>query len=135
MSVRKCFWTVKRGQRVRLKTLPSTVSRLSRQCGILDISQPYRPPWPVTAIAFYYFCLSVLHVTPIRSLRTAHVCVLPVKTMQVFQPAFTPFTSPYIFLSNLFRNIFSLCLRLFLQPPVLHAEPISFCLCRLNSMW
>jgi hypothetical protein len=25
---------------------------LSRQCGILNISQPYRPSWPLTGIAF-----------------------------------------------------------------------------------
>jgi hypothetical protein len=31
-----------------------TVSRLSRQCGILNISQPYRPPGPVTGIALLY---------------------------------------------------------------------------------
>jgi hypothetical protein len=24
----------------------------SRQCGILNISQPYRPPWPGTKLAF-----------------------------------------------------------------------------------
>jgi hypothetical protein len=28
-----------------------TASRLSRQCGILNISQTYRPPLPVTGIA------------------------------------------------------------------------------------
>jgi hypothetical protein len=33
-----------------------TVSRLSIQCVILNISQPYRPPWPVTGgIALLYF--------------------------------------------------------------------------------
>jgi hypothetical protein len=50
----KSFWGVKSGQYIRMTTLPLSVSRLSGQCRILKISQPYRPPRPVTAIALLY---------------------------------------------------------------------------------
>jgi hypothetical protein len=41
------------GSEVRPVPVPS-VSRLSRQCAILNISKPYRPPRPVTGIALLY---------------------------------------------------------------------------------
>jgi uncharacterized protein YunC (DUF1805 family) len=48
---------VRTGLKVLLQVasiLQLTVSKLSRQCGILNISQPYRLPRPVTGIALLY---------------------------------------------------------------------------------
>jgi hypothetical protein len=47
------------GLRVRPSTLSVIVCRLSRQCGILNILQPYRPPRPVTGIALLFLLYTV----------------------------------------------------------------------------
>jgi hypothetical protein len=48
------LWGVKCGGCAGLTTLPPSVSRLSRQCGILNISQSYRPPQSVAGIALLH---------------------------------------------------------------------------------
>jgi hypothetical protein len=50
------------GGRVRLTNLPPYLRRMSRHCGILKISQSYRPTLPLTRIPllFYDFILILL---------------------------------------------------------------------------
>jgi hypothetical protein len=54
----KSFSVVERGRRVRLTNSPPYVNRLSRQCGIIHISQPFRPPRSVMGIALLFSCSS-----------------------------------------------------------------------------
>jgi hypothetical protein len=61
---RQYFWGVERGRWAEATNLPPSVSRLSRPCGILKISQLYRPARPVmrisTEMGKYILCCCVL---------------------------------------------------------------------------
>jgi hypothetical protein len=61
---------VKRGRFIRLTTSSLTMIQLSKKCEILDVTQPYRPPRPVTWMALfviYRWCSYLTGNTPIDS--------------------------------------------------------------------
>jgi hypothetical protein len=47
---------------VQLTTLPPSVRGLPRQCGILNSSQLYSPPRPVTGIVLFFYLLYYVYM-------------------------------------------------------------------------
>jgi hypothetical protein len=76
MSTRNLPGGVKGGRRV---------SRLSRYCGTLNVSQPYGPPWPGTGIAFTKI---------VESNRLRIGCEFAVATYSFIYMALQPFVGP-----------------------------------------
>jgi hypothetical protein len=74
--------TAERGRCAGLTILPVSVSRLSEQCGIFNISQPYRPPWPVMGIAllFLHFTYILTEICSVRRLSDDKFLWKPVRT-------------------------------------------------------
>jgi hypothetical protein len=54
MTAQEFSWRVKRGRLVKMTTSPPSVNRLSRQCGSLDILQPYEPTQPTPGMAYAF---------------------------------------------------------------------------------
>jgi hypothetical protein len=73
----KCFWGLECGRCVELTTLPPSVSRLPRQCGILIISQLFRPPRPGTGIAFLLFLINRIGINSILAVVTRRTMSRP----------------------------------------------------------
>jgi hypothetical protein len=59
ISTRNLSWGIVRPAQ-EADNLTANHSRLSRKCKILDVPEPYRPPWPVTGKSYTFLTSSFL---------------------------------------------------------------------------
>jgi hypothetical protein len=102
------------------------VSRLSGQCGILNISQPYKPPRPVTRIALLYFTW-LSSRTRLWDRKTEVISLYNI--LRVCQ-----YINGYGILAAWQIRVHYVC-RIWHDPPIMISDSVTFSLLGRESFW